>query len=121
MWPCTISRTYPRVFWQPTRRVQTQMLSFSPMAIFSGQSRYPTRSVNIIAHSQLSQHPSPQILCEGITYSNWPWGTQMCNLSFGSWSYDSSDFDLHFYDDMVSSERENCVLKQLLLPRLKWI
>ena len=51
-----------------------------------------------------SQHPVPQILCEGITYSNWPWGTQMCNLSFGSWSYDSSDFDLHFYDDMVSSE-----------------
>ena len=29
----------------------------------------------------------------------------MCNLSFGSWSYDSSDFDLHFYDDMVSKER----------------
>ena len=33
----------------------------------------------------------------------------MCNLSFGSWSYDSSDFDLHFYDDMVSSERANCL------------
>ena len=25
----------------------------------------------------------------------------MCNLSFGSWSYDSSDFVLDFYDDMV--------------------
>merc|ERR1712184_173463 len=47
---------------------------------------------------------SHKILCEGITYSNWPWGTQMCNLSFGSWSYDSSDFDLHFYDDMVKMD-----------------
>jgi len=47
---------------------------------------------------------SHKILCEGITYSNWPWGTQMCNLSFGSWSYDSSDFILHFYDDMVKMD-----------------
>ena len=42
-----------------------------------------------------------RILCEGITYSNWPWGTQMCNLSFGSWSYDSSDYQLQFYEDLV--------------------
>jgi len=47
---------------------------------------------------------SHKILCEGITYSNWPWGTQMCNLSFGSWSYDSSDFVLDFYDDMVKMD-----------------
>ena len=45
-----------------------------------------------------------QILCEGITYSNWPWGTQMCNLSFGSWSYDSSDIVLSFYDNLVGSK-----------------
>ena len=24
----------------------------------------------------------------------------MCNLSFGSWSYDSTNYVLHFYDDM---------------------
>ena len=42
-----------------------------------------------------------RILCEGITYSNWPWGTQMCNLSFGSWSYDSSNYQLQFYEDLV--------------------
>ena len=44
---------------------------------------------------------SHRLLCEGITYSNWPWGTQMCNLSFGSWSYDSSDYQLQFYEDLV--------------------
>lgn len=60
MWPCTISRTYPRAFWQPTRRVQTQMLSFSPMEIFSGQSQFPIRLV-IIKHSQLCHHLT--ILC----------------------------------------------------------
>ena len=57
-------------------------------------------------------NPLHQILCEGITYSNWPWGTQMCNLSFGSWSYDSSDFILHFYDDMVSEQ--HFVLRQIM-------
>ena len=44
---------------------------------------------------------SHRVLCEGVTYSNWPWGTQMCNLSFGSWSYDSSDYQLQFYEDLV--------------------
>ena len=43
-------------------------------------------------------------MCEGITYSNWPWGTQMCNLSFGSWSYDSTNYVLHFYDDLVKMD-----------------
>jgi len=45
-----------------------------------------------------------KILCEGITFSNWPWGTQMCNLSFGSWSYDSSDYQLQFYEDLAKMD-----------------
>jgi len=40
---------------------------------------------------------SHKVLCEGITYSNWPWGTQTCNLSFGSWTHDSLSYDLQFY------------------------
>ena len=103
MLPCTTSRTSPRAFWPLTPRVQTQMLNFSQMETSSGQSRCLTRlSMNNYLNLKLCCNPLDQILCEGITYSNWPWGTQMCNLSFGSWSYDSSDFILHFYDDMVS-------------------
>ena len=43
----------------------------------------------------------------------------MCNLSFGSWSYDSSDFDLHFYDDMVSIEGEQSILKLIITSKVK--
>ena len=42
-----------------------------------------------------------QVLCEGVTYSNWPWGKQTCNLKFGSWAHDSHSYDLQFYDDQV--------------------
>ena len=55
-----------------------------------------------------------RILCEGITYSNWPWGTQMCNLSFGSWSYDSSNYQLQFYDDLVIPLHRRTTLCNLL-------
>ena len=41
------------------------------------------------------------MLCEGVTYSNWPWGKQTCNLKFGSWAHDSHSYDLQFYDDQV--------------------
>ena len=44
-----------------------------------------------------------QVLCEGVTYSNWPWGKQTCNLKFGSWAHDSHSYDLQFYDDQVRS------------------
>ena len=44
---------------------------------------------------------SVQVLCEGVTYSNWPWGKQTCNLKFGSWAHDSHSYDLQFYDDQV--------------------
>ena len=42
-----------------------------------------------------------QVLCEGVTYSNWPWGKQTCNLKFGSWAHDSHSYDLQFYDNQV--------------------
>jgi hypothetical protein len=38
------------------------------------------------------------VLCEGVTYSNWPWGHQHCNLKFGSWTHDSQSYDLQFYN-----------------------
>jgi len=38
-----------------------------------------------------------KVLCEGVTYVNWPWGKQTCNLSFGSWSYDTHSYDLVFH------------------------
>jgi len=41
---------------------------------------------------------SHKVLCEGVTYSNWPWGRQTCNLNFGSWTHDSAMYDLQFYD-----------------------
>merc|ERR1712025_272196 len=40
---------------------------------------------------------SHKVLCEGVTYANWPWGRQTCNLSFGSWSYDTHSYDLVFH------------------------
>merc|ERR1712179_862333 len=40
---------------------------------------------------------SHRVLCDGITYSNWPWGTQTCNLNFGSWTHDTTSCDLQFY------------------------
>jgi len=43
---------------------------------------------------------SHKVLCEGITYSNWPWGTQTCNLNFGSWTHDAHSYDLQFYGDL---------------------
>ena len=42
-----------------------------------------------------------KVLCEGITYSNWPWGTQTCNLNFGSWTHDATSYDLQFYGGLV--------------------
>jgi hypothetical protein len=42
-----------------------------------------------------------QVLCEGVTYDNWPWGKQHCNLNFGSWSYDADHYDLLFHDNKV--------------------
>merc|ERR1712105_280362 len=27
----------------------------------------------------------------------WPWGTQTCNLNFGSWTHDATSYDLQFY------------------------
>ena len=44
-----------------------------------------------------------QVLCEGVTYSNWPWGKQTCNLKFGSWAHDSHSYDLQFYDDQAKT------------------
>jgi len=43
---------------------------------------------------------SHRVLCDGITYSNWPWGTQTCNLNFGSWTHDATSYDLQFYDGL---------------------
>ena len=37
-----------------------------------------------------------------MTYSNWPWGTQTCNLNFGSWTHDATSYDLQFYGGLVT-------------------
>jgi len=47
---------------------------------------------------------SHKVLCEGVTYSNWPWGKQTCNLKFGSWAHDSHSYDLQFYDDQAEMD-----------------
>ncbi len=42
-----------------------------------------------------------EVLCEGVTYDNWPWGKQHCNLNFGSWTFDADQYDLQFYNNKV--------------------
>ena len=56
------------------------------------------------------------MLCEGVTYSNWPWGKQTCNLKFGSWAHDSHSYDLQFYDDQAKTLKTK---KESLTQRLK--
>ena len=36
-----------------------------------------------------------------MTYDNWPWGRQTCNLNFGSWTFDAKQYDLQFYQQKV--------------------
>jgi hypothetical protein len=36
-----------------------------------------------------------------VTYDNWPWGKQHCNLNFGSWTFDADQYDLQFHDNKV--------------------
>jgi len=61
------------------------------------------RSSNINAHVHSNGNVlwippvSHKVMCEGVTYDNWPWGRQNCNLNFGSWTYDADHYDLQFY------------------------
>merc|ERR550525_538504 len=49
---------------------------------------------------------SHKVLCEGVTYSNWPWGKQTCNLKFGSWAHDSHSYDHQFKILRQTASRE---------------
>jgi len=96
-----VIRVSPDLLWKPDIALYNkQDLS---NGILAADPKSSSTNVQLFSNGNIfwTVPVSHKILCEGITYSNWPWGTQMCNLSFGSWSYDSSDIVLSFYDDLV--------------------
>jgi len=107
----------PRLSWNPEEHYNISTFRITPnelwkpdVAIFNKQdlntgiNAADARSSNVNAHvysngNILWMPPvSHKVLCEGVTYDNWPWGLQKCSLEFGSWSYSADYYDLDFYD-----------------------
>jgi len=108
----------PRLSWDPeqhnnitTFRITPDELWKPDIAIFNKQDldhgilAADPRSSNINVHVHSNGNVlwippvSHKVLCEGVTYDNWPWGRQYCNLNFGSWTFDADAYDLNFYQD----------------------
>jgi len=108
----------PRLSWVPEEHHNIYNFRISPdelwkpdVAIFNKQDldhgilAADPRSSNINAHVHSNGNVlwippvSHKVLCEGVTYDNWPWGMQHCNLNFGSWSFDANQYDLKFYGE----------------------
>jgi len=118
MWLKLTWRDY-RLSWLPDRHENISMIRISPaevwkpdIALYNKQDldhgilAADPRSANtamVHIHSNGNIFWSlpvwHRVLCQGVTYSNWPWGTQQCNLSFGSWTHDITAYDLNFYGD----------------------
>jgi len=96
----TVFRINPHELWKP------DISLYNKQDLAHGILAADPRSANTNVHISSNGNilwvvpVSHKVLCEGVTYSNWPWGTQSCNLSFGSWTHDASSYDLLFYGDL---------------------
>ncbi|XP_023321465.1 neuronal acetylcholine receptor subunit alpha-2 [Eurytemora carolleeae] len=116
----------PRLAWDPSKHHNISTFRITPdelwkpdIALYNkkdldhGILAADPRSSNINAHVQSNGNVlwippvSHKVLCEGVTYDNWPWGKQYCNLDFGSWTFDASQYDLNFYENKPELDLRN--------------
>jgi len=107
----------PRLTWNPEEHMNISTFRITPhelwkpdIAIFNKQDlnngimaadqRSSNVNAHVDSHGNILWIPpvSHKVLCEGVTYDNWPWGIQECSLDFGSWSFNAEQYDLDFYD-----------------------
>jgi len=107
----------PRFIWNPEEHMNISTFRITPdelwkpdIVIFNKQDlnngilAADPRSSNVNAHVDSNGNilwippVSHKVLCEGVSYDNWPWGVQECSLDFGSWSFNAEQYDLDFYD-----------------------
>eukprot|EP00088_Acartia_fossae_P035459 TRINITY_DN36537_c0_g1_i1.p1 TRINITY_DN36537_c0_g1~~TRINITY_DN36537_c0_g1_i1.p1 ORF type:complete len:258 (-),score=30.04 TRINITY_DN36537_c0_g1_i1:60-833(-) len=113
----------PRLTWDPEDHSDMSTLRITPnelwkpdIALFNKQDlnngilAADQRSSSVNAHVNSNGDilwippVSHKVLCEGLSYDNWPWGVQECSLEFGSWSYNADQYDLDFYEGKDSMD-----------------
>jgi len=95
----TVFRSSPRDVWKPD--VSLYNKHDLNHGILAADPRSASTDIHIYDNGKILWivPVSHKVLCEGVTYSNWPWGRQHCNLKFGSWTHDQQSYDLEFYND----------------------